>query len=324
MEFKDYYKILGVSESADAGEIKKAYRKLARKYHPDVSKEANAEDKFKEASEAYEVLKDPDKREEYDLLRRSGARAADGSFRPPPNWESAAHFNQGGFTNADSAAFSDFFEQIFGHAAQGRGQQHRTHQTFRQRGEDVHYALNLFLEEAFGGCQRQIQLRIPEIDDQGLMSQRVKTLNVKIPAGMTEGQHLRLKGQGSPGIGGGPNGDLFIEIHLAPHPLYHVEGKNLRLQLPVAPWEAVLGAKVKVPTPSGEVLLTIPANSQAGQTLKLKGKGMPGKAPGDLLAQLTIVTPPNVSTEEQKLYQQLKDTSHFEPRAKLQGATHEA
>ena len=320
MEFKDYYKILGLQESAGGDDIKKAYRKLARKYHPDVSKEEGAEDKFKEVSEAYEVLKDPEKRAEYDQLRAMGARASDGSFRPPPDWESAAHFHDGGFTQADAAAFSDFFEQIFG---QG-GSAHRTyrggHQTsFRMRGEDIHHRLALFLEEACQGDEKQIQYRVPEVDEHGLVSHRTKTLKITIPAGIGHGQHLRLKGQGAPGIGGGQNGDLLIEIQVAPHPVFQVDGKDLIMQLPVAPWEAALGGSIAVPTLAGKVNLKIPANSREGSKLRLKGKGMPGKNPGDLIAILKIVMPKQQTERSRELFEALKNELDFNPRAEMEG-----
>ena len=241
MEFKDYYQILGVSEAASADEVKKAYRKLARKYHPDVSKEANAEHRFKEVGEAYEVLKDPEKRAEYDQLRRFGTRGADGSFQPPPGWESAAGFGGGGFTEADAGHFSDFFESIFGRSGRAHRTYSRGHQrSFSMRGEDIHYRLPLFLEEAFKGGERQIQIQVPEPDDQGFVKYRQKTLKVKVPAGVEAGQHIRLKGQGAPGIGGAEPGDLFLEIELAPHPLFAVDGKDLTLTLPITPWEAEL------------------------------------------------------------------------------------
>ncbi|HET8710933.1 MAG TPA: DnaJ domain-containing protein, partial [Spongiibacteraceae bacterium] len=214
MEFKDYYKILGVAETADAAEIKSSYRKLARKYHPDVSKEADAEARFKEIGEAYEVLKDPEKRAEYDQLRALGAQQADGRFRPPPGWHSAADFSEGGYTHADASHFSDFFESIFG----SRGNAHRTYtsdghqRSFRVRGQDIHYKLSIFLEEALHGGQQQITLRVPEADEYGLVTHREKTLNVKIPPGVMPGQRIRLAGQGAPGIGGGDAGDVFLEI----------------------------------------------------------------------------------------------------------------
>ena len=250
MDFKDYYAVLGVSESATPEDIKKAYRKLARKYHPDVSKEENASDKFKDVGEAYEVLKDPEKRAEYDQLRKYGARA-DGSFQPPPGWQSASGFGGGGYTEADARQFSEFFEEMFGGGRHGGVSGADFGGGFRQgarmRGEDVHARLALFLEEAFNGCEKQVSFTVHEVDDHGRMMPRQKTLKVKIPAGMREGQHIRLKGQGAPGVGGGEPGDLFIEIELAPHPHFSIEGRDVLVTVPVAPWEAALGATVTVP-----------------------------------------------------------------------------
>ena len=319
MEFKDYYQILGVNESASADEIKKAYRKLARKYHPDVSKEANAEHRFKEVGEAYEVLKDPEKRAEYDQLRTLGARGQDGSFQPPPGWESAAGFGGGGFTGADAGHFSDFFESIFGRAGRaqrtyGRGGRQ---QSFRMRGEDIHYRLPLFLEEAYNGGERQIQFQVPESDEKGFVKYQQKTLKVKIPAGVGAGRHIRLKGQGAPGIGGAGPGDLFLEIELAPHPLYSVDGNDLSLTLPVAPWEAALGATVKVPTLGGAVSLKIPPQSQTGQKLRLKGRGLPGNPPGDQYVILQIVMPKLSSQRARELLEELAREAAFDPRETL-------
>ena len=320
MEFKDYYQILGVNESASADDIKKSYRKLARKYHPDVSKEADAEARFKEVGEAYEVLKDPEKRAEYDQLRKLGARGGDGNFRPPPGWESAAGFGGGGYTEADARHFSDFFEEIFGRSGQahrdyGRGGQQRH---FRMRGEDIHFRLALFLEEAYKGGERQIQFQVPEADEHGRMKYRQKTLNVKIPAGIGAGQHIRLKGQGAPGIGGGEAGDLFLEIELAPHPLYSVDGKDLTLTLPIAPWEAALGATVKVPTLDGTVNLKIPPNAQSGQKLRLKARGLPGKPAGDQYVVLQVVMPTDLNPKAKELFEQLATEASFNPREKLE------
>lgn len=322
MEFKDYYQILNLKESATVDEIKKTYRKLARKYHPDVSSETGAEDKFKEIAEAYAVLKNPEKRKEYDALRAMGARGSDGSFTPPPDWKSAAHSRGEGFDQSGAHSYSDFFEQVFGQSGTAHRSYRQGHQTsFRMRGEDVHHRLPLFLEEACNGCEKQLRFGFPEVDDKGLVTHRTKTLNVTIPAGMIEGQHLRLKGQGAPGIGGGPAGDLLLEIQLAPHPVFQVDGKNLIMPLPITPWEAVLGATVSVPTLTGMVNLKIPANSQAGNKLKLKGKGMPGKSPGDLVVQLKIVLPTTHTDHEKALYQQLKDETNFDPRSELKGVT---
>lgn len=321
MDFKDYYAVLGVSESASPEEIKKAYRKLARKFHPDVSKEENATEKFKDVGEAYEVLKDPEKRAEYDQLRKYGARE-DGSFEPPPGWQSASGFSGGGYTEADASRFSDFFEQIFGaggHGSQGfSGAGGGFRQSARMRGEDVHARLPLFLEEAFAGCEKQVSFTVHEVDSHGRLIPRQKTLKVKIPAGMQEGQHLRLKGQGSPGVGGGSAGDLLLEIELAPHPLFAVEGRDVVVTVPIAPWEAALGASIIVPTVGSKVNLKVPKGSNTGRRLRLKGKGFPGKHPGDQIIILQVVMPEQHSPEAEKLYEQLASIeSNFNPRSKL-------
>lgn len=321
MDFKDYYAVLGVSESASPEEIKKAYRKLARKYHPDVSKEDDADARFKDVGEAYEVLKDPEKRAEYDQLRKYGARG-DGSFEPPPGWQSASGFGGGGYTEADARQFSDFFEEVFGGGRRAGGFGGAGFGGFRQnmrsRGEDAHARLALFLEEAYHGCEKQVQFTTHEVDEHGRIIARPRTLKVKIPAGMRDGQHIRLKGQGSPGMGGGENGDLFIEVELAPHPLFTVEGRDLLLTVPVSPWEAALGASVTVPTVGGKVNLKIPKGSNSGRKLRLKGKGLPGKHPGDQIVVLQVVMPEQHSAEAEKLYQQLAEAEkHFNPRSKL-------
>ena len=320
MDFKDYYAVLGVSESASAEEIKKAYRKLARKFHPDVSKEEDADTRFKEVGEAYEVLKDPEKREEYDQLRKYGARE-DGSFQPPPGWQSGAGFGGGGYTDADARQFSDFFEEIFGGGRRG-GYSGGFGGGFRQsatmRGEDVHARLALFLEEAFNGCEKQVSYGVHEADENGRIIPRQKTLKVKIPAGMREGQHIRLKGQGAPGVGGGEPGDLFIEVELAPHPHFAVEGRDVLVTVPVAPWEAALGATVTVPTVGSKVNVKVPKGSVSGRKLRLKGKGFPGKHPGDQIVILQITMPEEHSPEAEKLYEELAEAEkHFNPRREL-------
>ncbi|MEX0604963.1 MAG: DnaJ C-terminal domain-containing protein [Marinobacter sp.] len=317
MDFKDYYAALGVSETAPPEEIKKSYRKLARKYHPDISKEADAEAKFKDVGEAYEVLKDPEKRAEYDQLRKYGARS-DGSFEPPPGWQSASNFGGGGYT--DPGQFSDFFESIFGGAGRGNrqpgGQGFRRH--VRMRGEDVHARLALFLEEAYNGCEKQVQFNVTEADAQGRVVGRRKTLNVKIPAGMASGQHVRLKGQGSPGIGGGSPGDLFIEVELAPHPLFTVNGRDLTMTLPITAPEAALGASIKVPTLGSAVNLKVPKGATSGQKLRLKGKGLQGKHLGDQIVILQVALPKHHSEKAEALYQQLaKEELSFNPRSHL-------
>uniref|UniRef100_A6W0K8 Chaperone DnaJ domain protein n=1 Tax=Marinomonas sp. (strain MWYL1) TaxID=400668 RepID=A6W0K8_MARMS len=319
MEFKDYYKILGVAENADASAIKASYRKLARKYHPDVSKEANAEQKFKEVGEAYTVLKDPEKRAEYDMLRKQGSRRADGGFQPPPDWQST-HAGQRSHNQSSNADFSDFFDSIFGASGGGGGfrQADDFQRSNNQRGRDIHHKIALFLEEAHLGCQRQLSLRVSEPDQNGFIRQRDKTLNVKIPAGVIQGQHIRLSGQGEAGIGDGKAGDLLLEIEFAPHPYFAVDGKNILLTLPITCWEAALGANVEAPTLSGKVKLKIPKGASSGNKLRIKGKGLVGKAgdlAGDQVVTLQVSLPKVHSNKAEALYQQLSECeSEFNPR----------
>ena len=322
MEYKDYYKILGVERDAGEDDIKRAYRKLARKYHPDVSSEADAADKFREANEAYEVLKDPEKRAAYDQLGRGGPRpgAAGGAgFEPPPGWESNFDFQGGGYTSADAGDFSDFFESLFGRggfrAAGGRGPGAAAGGSMR--GQDQTARITLDLEDAFQGGQKMLSLRMPEVDAQGRVVNRERTVRVNIPKGVRAGQQLRLSGQGMPGLGGGEAGDLYLEIEFRPHPLFRLDDRNLMLELPVAPWEAALGATVKTPTPAGAVDLKIPAGSNSGRRLRLQGRGMPGKTPGDLIATLKIVLPERLDDDTRALYQRLARESDFNPRKKL-------
>jgi curved DNA-binding protein len=306
MDFKDYYAVLGIAEDADEKAIKTAYRKLARQYHPDVSKEANAEEKFKEVAEAYEVLKSPEKRAEYDQLRRYGQ--AGQPFEAPPGWQ--PHGDFGGHGEPFDGDFSDFFESIFGGARRAGSQRAR-------RGQDVEMELPLFLEETLSEQSKPIRYALPQYDAQGRpVGQQDKSLNVKIPAGIADGERIRLKGQGAPGTGGAANGDLYLQIRLVPHPLFDVEGKNLLLAVPLAPWEAALGAKVEIPTLGGRISLSIPANSQTGQRLRIKGKGLPDKqAAGDLYAILKVVMPKAGDAASRELWERLAETSRFDPRA---------
>jgi curved DNA-binding protein len=315
MEYKDYYKILGVKKDASQDDIKRAYRKLSRKYHPDVSKEKDAEQQFKEVGEAYEVLKDPEKRAAYDQLG-SGWRTGQ-DFRPPPDWQQEFSFGGGGFTQGDAGGFSDFFETLFGG---GRGssrgfRQGRT--SFHMRGEDIHARISIDLQDSFHGATRTLTLSVPEVTDEGVMKSREKNLQVKIPKGITEGQQIRLQGQGGAPLGDGKPGDLYLEISFRPHPYYRVDGKDLYLNLPVAPWEAALGAKVKVPTPEGVVDLQIPAESTSGRKLRLKGRGLPGKSAGDLYVVLQIALPPASSKKAKDLYRKMERELAFNPRAAL-------
>ncbi len=311
MDFKDYYKILGVPREASQDDIKRAYRKLARKYHPDVSKESDAEARFKEVGEAYEVLKDPDKRAAYDRL---GAQWQPGQeFRPPPDWDQGFEFRGGGFT--DARGFSDFFETLFGRPPHGGGFTQGAH--FRTQGEDHYAKLPVSLEEAYQGGLRTLTLQIPEVDAQGQVINRTRTLNVKIPAGITEGQRIRLAGQGSPGFGGGPSGDIFLEVRLLPHPLFRAENRDIYLDLPITPWEAALGRTVTVPTLGGKVELKIPPGSQSGKKLRLKGRGLPGKPAGDQYVVLRMVTPAADTPAAKAFYQQMARDMPLNPRAEL-------
>lgn len=308
MEFKDYYKVLGVERTATADEIKKAYRKLARTYHPDVSKEADAEARFKEISEAYEVLQDPQKRAAYDQL---GTRWRAGQeFTPPPDWGAGFEFSPGGFSTADAADFSDFFSSLFGNFA-------RKATTGRSRGEDHHAKIVIPLEDAFHGATRTVTLRAPQLDAQGRVSLREHTLNVRIPKGIRDGQLIRLAGQGAPGAGGAPPGDLYLEVRFDPHALYRVEGHDLLLTLPLAPWEAALGATVKAPTPTGVVEVKIPAGSQSGKKLRLKGRGIPGNPAGDLYLILDVVLPMADTERARQLYRTMAQELAFNPRRAL-------
>lgn len=310
MEFKDYYKILGLESSASPEEVKKSYKRLARKYHPDVSKEADAEQKFKEVAEAYEVLKDQDKRREYDQLKAMGGADRGGRFTPPPGWQSGANFEAGD----GHADFSDFFETLFGregrmHGGFGAGQQ------APRRGEDMQAELSLLLEEAWQGCEQILQVRVPEVDERGLLIYRNKKLKVKVPAGTTAGSVLRIKGQGAPGMGGAAAGDLLVRIQLAAHPLYTVEGKDVSLVAAILPWEAALGCKITVPSPGKRTRVSVPAGSQTGQKLRLGGLGLPGSPAGDFYVVLKVVMPETISDKAKELYRQLGEEAVPNPRA---------
>lgn len=320
MEFKDYYKIMGVSPEASADEIKRAYRILARKYHPDVSKEADAEARFKEVGEAYAVLSDAEKRKAYDNLRKGGYRAGE-EFNVPPNWDfRGGAAPEGRYQEANFEDFSDFFSNLFGGGGFGGFRQARrggAQPHFRSRGEDISYALTISLHEAYHGGQRSLQLEVPQVDATGQIEVKTRTLNVKIPAGVTDKQKIRLKGQGSPGMQG-EAGDLYLEIHIAPDPLFHLHNKDLTLALPVAPWEAALGTTVPVPTLDGKLNLKIPANSQTGTKLRLKGKGLPGNPSGDLFVMLQIVIPKADTPQAVQLYEQMAKDLAFNPRHDLE------
>ena len=310
MEFKDYYQIMGVSRDATQDDIKRAYRKLARKYHPDVSKEASAEARFKEIGEAYEVLKDPEKRAAYDRL---GTRWKSGQeFQPPPGWDQGFEFHGGGFSRADASQFSSFFETLFG---RGRHTRQYSEQGFNLQGKDSHAKISIDLEDTFQGGVRSLTLQHTESGQDGRPRIRERTLNVRIPKGIRQGQHIRLAGQGSPGAGQGKAGDLYLEVVFKPHPLFRAEGRDIFMELPVTPWEAALGATIPTPTPAGVVDLRIPPNSRSGQKLRLRERGIPGTSPGDLYVVLQIVLPPADSEQARALYREMEQKLGFNPRA---------
>ncbi len=312
MDFKDYYSTMGVARDATQDEIKRAYRKLARKYHPDVSKEPDATERFQELGEAYEVLKDPEKRAAYDQLGSSW-RAGE-EFRPPPDWDAGFEFRGGGFTGPGAHGFSDFFEELFGRMHAERDS--RAAHAVRMRGEDHHARVVVEVEDAYRGATRTIRLRVPEVTEDGHVVARERTLNVHIPKGIRPGQHIRLAGQGGPGIGSGPAGDLYLEVEFRHHGRFRVDGADVHMDVPVAPWEAALGAKVEVMTPSGPVGLTVPPGSQQGRRLRLRGRGLPGREPGDLYAVVQIVLPPADTEAGREAYREMARRFSFDPRAR--------
>jgi curved DNA-binding protein len=284
MQYKDYYEVLGLTRDADADGVKRAYRKLARKYHPDVSKEKNAENKFKEVQEAYEVLRDPEKRAAYDQLGRDYRTGQ--QFRPPPDW-SQRFGHSGSQRFSDLNGFSDFFASLFGGAAGGPPPE-----------ADAGH-LEVTVEEAYTGTKRRVSL-----NEGG----RSRSVDVQIPAGVNEGQSLRIAGSGG-------NTSLLFRIKLRPHPLYVPQGRDVQIELPLAPWEAALGAKVAVPTLGGTVELTIPAGAQSGQKLRLRGRGFPGTPKGDQIVSIKLVTPAAQSAEAKQAYERMKSEFDFDPRA---------
>ncbi|HEX7327613.1 MAG TPA: DnaJ C-terminal domain-containing protein [Casimicrobiaceae bacterium] len=310
MKYKDYYAILGVARSAGADEIKAAYRKLARKYHPDVSKEKDAEEKFKEVSEAYETLKDTEKRAAYDEL---GRHASGEDFRPPPDWQRTYGSGEPAFDDIDLA---DLFASLAGGA---RG--HRRARAGPLPGQDYEARVALSFEQAYHGAEVELDLGVIEPDEEGGFRRATRRIKTRIPKGVVDGQTLRVPGKGAPGIHGGPPGDLFLDIVVAAHPLYRMDGLDLHVDLPLAPWEAVLGASVEIPTPAGRVALKVPAGTRSGQTLRLAGRGMTradGKA-GHLYAHAQIAVPTVVDDKQRALYRQLAESSAFDPRAHLEG-----
>ncbi len=310
MEYKDYYQTLGVAKTASDEEIKKAYRKLVRKYHPDVSKEADAQKKTQEINEAYGVLGDAEKRAAYDDLGRGQQYRAGQEFRPPPDWGrgfGGGNGGAGGFGGGDPMG-SDFFADLFANLGGGRRRQQAP-----QRGEDSHASITIDLADSYQGATRTISLMVAERDAQDRIVTRERNLSVNIPKGVTAGQQLRLSGQGQPGAAG--PGDLYLEIQFRPHARYRVDGRDVYQTVPVAPWEMALGGEIEVTTPSGKVNVTVPAGSQSGRKLRLRGRGIPGKEAGDLYLLLEVVLPPAATDKQRELYQTMAREMAFNPRA---------
>jgi len=315
MKYKDYYAILGVDRAAGAEDIKKAYRKLARKYHPDVSKEPNAEEKFKEMAEAYETLKDPEKRAAYDRLGRHDPGQ---EFQPPPDWGQQFTGAQGAFDDIDLA---DLFAGLAGHHRQGGPRA-----SAFTSGRDYEAGVRLTFDQAFHGTEIELDLSVLEADAQGGLRRVPRRIHVRIPKGVSDGQQLRIPGKGGKGVEGGRDGDLYLDIMVEAHPWYRVSGQDIYLDLPLAPWEAVLGTTVRLPTPAGTVSLKVPAGTRAGQQLRLAGRGLAraGATAGNLHAIVQIVVPSVVDEGERALFKQLADTSNFNPRAHFEReAVHE-
>jgi curved DNA-binding protein len=335
MEYRDYYQIMGVARTATADEIKKTYRRLARKFHPDVSKEKDAEKKFKEVQEAYEVLKDPEKRAAYDQL---GSEYKSGQqFRPPPDWGSGFEFRggprqgragaRGGASHTEefeeAEGFSDFFSSLFGARGFSGGGGSGGASPFGGAGaraaRDHHARVDIDLDEAYTGTTRTLELKRPDLKPDGTLDLKTHTVRVTIPAGVTDGQLIRLAGQGEQSTNGGKPGDLYLEVHMKPNRLFQLEGRDVTLTLPIAPWESALGATVTVPTLGGGVEMRIPPNSQSGQKMRLRGRGLPGQTPGDQYIQLKIVVPPANTPEARAAFEELKQKLDFNPRADLEG-----
>lgn len=308
MDHRDYYETLGLKRDASPEEVRKAYRKLARKYHPDVALEPDAETRFKEVNEAFEVLKDPERRRAYDQLGQ--AKPHSQRYQPPPGWEGGFKFSEAAPVGGET--FSDLFETLFRRGADPSG-------LGGGRVQDSHARIQIDVEDSYRGATRQLRLRMPVVDATGSVSVEDRNVSVVIPKGIREGQHIRLTGRGMPTFDGGKAGDLFLEVSFAAHPFYRVLGADLYLDLPIAPWEAALGAKIVMPTPGGKVELQIPKNARTGQKLRLKGRGLPGPSPGDIFATLKIVNP-KVSTEEARaLFERMAKEMPFDPRSELEG-----
>ena len=349
VKFQDYYETLGVKRSATQDEIQRAYRKLARKYHPDINKTKEAEEKFKNIGEAYEVLKDPEKRKRYDTLGHNWKMGQD--FKPPPGWDwnfqsspfggtgtGGFHFKTRGDSGFEGSGFSDFFDMLFGESSQVRGKsafegvfggfggdsvgkQSRTggtraRQSRSASGQDQEVEVTIPLEDAYHGAKRDIRLQVTESSSDGRTHRSTRTLGVNIPSGLTEGKKLRLKGQGAPGSGGAAGGDLYLKINIAPHPVFAPKGENLEVVVPITPWEAALGASIRVPTMEGSANVKVPAGIRSEQRIRIKGRGLgkKGRGRGDLYAIIRIVVPERLSPKEKELFKELAKKSTFDPR----------
>lgn len=318
MEFKDYYTILGIDRDATQDEVKRAYRKLARKYHPDINKDADAEQRFKEIGEAYEVLQDVEKRAAYNKFGKDWQAGQD--FKPPPDWDSGFEFHGGGYTETDASQFSDFFESLFG-ARGGAGRQDPfagQYTRYSGKGQDLHAKIVITLEDSYRGSKQSLTLQRPMVDESGHVRTSPHTLQVSIPKGITEGQQIRLAGQGAAGMNGGGNGDLFLEVAFGEHAYFTPDKRDIMLTLPIAPWEAALGATVPVPTLGGTVELKIPANSQTGKKMRLKGRGLSSaQVQGDQYVTLAIMVPKPVTDKDKEIYNSMKESMSFNPRSHL-------
>ena len=318
MEFKDYYTTLGIEKTATQDEVKRAYRKLARKFHPDVNKAPDAEKRFKEVGEAYEVLQDTEKRAAYDKFGSNWQAGQD--FDPPPDWDNNFEFQGGGYTEADSSQFSDFFESLFGRQSEFNQQEQfgGRQSGYYNKGQDLHAKISISLEDSFNGSKQSLVLQRPTVDANGHVRTTPHTLNVTIPKGVIEGQRIRLEGQGAAGSHNGANGDLYLEISLTDHPFFTVDKRDILLTLPIAPWEAALGATVPVPTLGGTVELKIPPGSQTGKKMRLKGRGIASsKMSGDQYVTLAVIVPTPENDTQRELYESMKEAMPFNPRSSL-------
>lgn len=304
MDFQDYYKTLGVSADADDGQIRTAYRKMARKYHPDIN--PGTEDDFKKVNEAYEVLKDSDRRLAFDELRQR--RDGGGAYQPPPDWAGGFDFSEQSLHGENT--YSEFFETLF------RGDQSRAAGRGGPAGADLHARLEIEIEDAYAGGTKALSLRVPVLGPEGRITLHDRRLEVHVPKGTVEGQHIRVAGQGDLS---GTGGDLFLEVRFASHPVYRAEGRDLYVELPVAPWEAALGDRVVMPTPGGKVELRIPRDARTGQKLRLKGKGLPGSPAGNIYVTLRIVNPKATTKEAQEFFEEMARVMPFDPRSDMGG-----